>query len=159
MERLKRSARGMSNCQAWVELEDLLYEMGLNNTKADGIVYAYKQYTLNRLLHPDLADVLELTLEELEGKINEVHEPQGDVPLVIERKADGTFSREFVACTVSDLEGHIGHTLEKQPDAVWVFDPETLELLRVPTYKETLRHAAGDDEAIARLRDIEGGKF
>lgn len=77
------------------------------------------------------------------------------VPLVTGRDAEtGEFMYER-----TEVELHIvGLTIvSAQPggEAVWAFDPETLELLHVPTYNEAKRRKS----ACARLSVIEGGKL
>ena len=79
------------------------------------------------------------------------------------RAGDNGIVYELVLVRVTDLDGHVGMTVEEQPDAVWSYDPETLELLSVPTFAELLdqtpKHGRGSHHPFARLRDIESGKL
>lgn len=134
---------------------DLLYSMGLPGDAAQNVSAAWVQVLLARL-RKSSKQWLDLVTGDLKGALYTVHSyPQAKVKLVCGRKDDGSFEYDQVACTVVDLAGHIGMTIEKDPSAVWAYDPETYELLNVPTYDDA-RHNRG--EFVARLRDIDEGR-
>lgn len=62
---------------------------------------------------------------------------------------------------ISDVEGHIAHT--DDGESVWAFDPETLELLHVPTYEEVQEAMQfltfNSSPVYARKCDIESGRI
>lgn len=71
--------------------------------------------------------------------------------------------KDHVFVRVSDMAGHIACTDDEKTDAVWVFDPETLELDHVPTVFEVARifdRRSGVGQVnVARLGLIEGGSI
>lgn len=75
--------------------------------------------------------------------------------LIVAGKQGAYEMRNFYVM-IDDIEGHISHTLGADPSDVWCFNPETLELLHVPTFQEVLM---SDDAMYARRSDIEGGKI
>jgi len=76
-----------------------------------------------------------------------------DVELVVGKNPDGSYKREEAEVIV-DWTGTIMHSADDL-SPIWVFDPETLELIRQPT----LREAWENPPLMAKLKDIENGIF
>lgn len=81
-------------------------------------------------------------------------DPQHPIELIVGRKGKRYVYEPFNV-TVTDLEGTIGHTVGDDPSDVWCFDPQTLELLFVPTFRQALYKKC----RCARRSDIEGGRI
>lgn len=81
-------------------------------------------------------------------------DPQHPIELIVGRKGKKYVYEPFNV-TVTDLEGTIGHTVGDDPSDVWCFDPETLELLFVPTFRQALYKKC----RCARRSDIDGGRI
>lgn len=138
---------------------DLLTAMGLPNDPAEKVSRGWLRTLVTKSRKNASTSYTDMIIGEFKELLSEVsYYPQAKIKLVSGRDKngkDGTFVYEQVACSVIDLAGHIGMTIEENPSAVWAYDPETYELLNIPTYKEA-RFEKG--EFIARLRDIDEGK-
>lgn len=133
----------------------LLMVMGLNQLQRHRIVDYYwevcRKHSSTTITSAWRADFIR------ELRTIEAHVPKPNpVNLVVSRNAKGKFQYEPVRVSVKDyLTGEIEHTIEEQPDAVWVFNPETLALKRVATYYDVMNKRL----RCARLRDIESGNI
>lgn len=140
------------------QLERLLTRMGCTDDQSYHVCSEWLNILRWRAKWGHATSVPSSYIEDFETALARVSRKKQTKVRLLTSTASTKDTHDYVACTVTDLVGHIGLTIEENPDAVWMFDRETLELDHVPTYYEAVNQGSGPCR-IARLRDIEGGRI
>lgn len=135
----------------------LLYTLGLTGEGAQNVSTAWMGLLVTQSRGTASKQHLDMQLSHFREVLNSFSSyPQAKLKLVSGRTSDGKPVYEQIACTVTDLEGHVGVTVEDKPDAVWYYDPDTYELLGIPKYGDARFNVR--KLSMARLRDIDAGR-